>query len=85
MNTTIYQSLTRAMSQALNRVLLKIDLFYGDSVDLQKLVPASKFKTKEAGTVAQAKITPVVVEIIKNIEASALAIPSSAPRSNVQK
>ena len=37
MKTTIYQTLTRAMSQALNRVLLKIDILYGDSVDLQML------------------------------------------------
>lgn len=71
MKTTIYQSLTRATSQALNRVLLKIDLLYGDSVDLQKLIPAPKFKTKEVGMATQAKITAVVAEIIKNIEGSA--------------
>ena len=85
MKNTIYQTLMKAMSQALNRVLLKIDLLYGDSVDLQKLVPAPKFKTKEAGIAAQAKITPVVAEIIKNIEASAPALPSSTPGSSVQK
>ena len=67
------------MGQALNQVLLKINLLYRDFVDLQKLVPTPKFKTKEAGIAAQAKITPVVVDIIKRIEASAPATPSSAP------
>lgn len=85
MKNIIYQSLTRAMSQALNRVLLKIDLLYGDSVDLQKLVPAPKFKTKEVGIVAQVKITPVVAKIIRNIEANAPALPSSASGSSIQK
>ena len=77
--------MTRATSQTLNRVLLKIDILYGDSVDFQKLVPVPKFKTKEAGIAVQAKITPVVVEIIRNIEASTHALPSSAPGSSVQK